>query len=370
MENRKPTMQNAQARADQIQAFDLELTELTSNSVIMLSEQQNQSIQSYHHDVINALKQQYNIDDTAASKQLSLGMKIASLVAALAMASSVFFLFFQFWGLFSTGVQVFALVAFSILSFIVTALIAQKDFAGYYAKIAGLISFGCFVLNLNMLGQIYSITPSPNAFLVWSAFGFILAYMCKAKVLLVGAIICFASFISMYFGTWSGMYFISFGEKPENILFASLLVFCLPFILNAIPSPTFTKQIAEFSHFDKVYRVMGMILFFLPVLVLSNWGQGSHLSIDTKIIEQCYQVLGFVSAGLAIWLGVKKQWRHVNVTGNIFFILFLYTKFFDWWWDWLPKYLFFFVMGVVSILLLVLFKRLRSDHHAQQGVKG
>ncbi|MFT6330478.1 MAG: hypothetical protein ACJAYN_002422, partial [Bermanella sp.] len=31
MENRKPTMQNAQARADQIQAFDLELTELTSN---------------------------------------------------------------------------------------------------------------------------------------------------------------------------------------------------------------------------------------------------------------------------------------------------------------------------------------------------
>ncbi len=96
MENRKPTMQNAQARADQIQAFDLELTELTNNSVIMLSEQQNQSIQSYHHDVINALKQQYNIDDTAASKQLSLGMKIASLVAALALASSMFFLFFQF----------------------------------------------------------------------------------------------------------------------------------------------------------------------------------------------------------------------------------------------------------------------------------
>ncbi len=28
-------------------------------------------------------------------------------------------------------------------------------------------------------------------------------------------------------------------------------------------------------------------------------------------------------------------------TGNVFFTIFLYTKFYDWWWDWMPKYLFF-----------------------------
>jgi hypothetical protein len=39
----------------------------------------------------------------------------------------------------------------------------------------------------------------------------------------------------------------------------------------------------------------------------------------------------------------------------------LYTKFYDWWWDWMPKYLFFLTLGLVAILLLLLFKRLRTQ---------
>jgi predicted RND superfamily exporter protein len=32
----------------------------------------------------------------------------------------------------------------------------------------------------------------------------------------------------------------------------------------------------------------------------------------------------------------------------------------DWWWDWMPKYLFFLVIGLISVALLVVFKRLRA----------
>ena len=42
------------------------------------------------------------------------------------------------------------------------------------------------------------------------------------------------------------------------------------------------------------------------------------------------------------------------------FCIFLYTKFYDWWWDWMPKYIFFLVMGLAAVLLLVVFKRLRG----------
>jgi hypothetical protein len=43
-----------------------------------------------------------------------------------------------------------------------------------------------------------------------------------------------------------------------------------------------------------------------------------------------------------------------------FFLIFLYTKFFDWWWNWMPKYLFFFVLGLTAVLFLVTLRRLRA----------
>ncbi|MGH7164243.1 MAG: DUF2157 domain-containing protein, partial [Nitrospiraceae bacterium] len=38
----------------------------------------------------------------------------------------------------------------------------------------------------------------------------------------------------------------------------------------------------------------------------------------------------------------------------------LYTKFFDWWWDWMAKYLFFLLLGLIAVLLLLVFQRLRA----------
>ncbi len=81
-------------------------------------------------------------------------------------------------------------------------------------------------------------------------------------------------------------------------------------------------------------------------------------------------MLGFaVSAGL-IALGIRQQWPDVINTGNAFFVLFLYTKFVDWWWDIMPKYLFFLVIALTSLLLLLVYKRVRlqsrlmGDSHA------
>ena len=46
-------------------------------------------------------------------------------------------------------------------------------------------------------------------------------------------------------------------------------------------------------------------------------------------------------------------------TGITFFVIFLYTKFFDWWWATMPKWLFFLVLGLAAILILLVLKRLR-----------
>jgi uncharacterized membrane protein len=47
-------------------------------------------------------------------------------------------------------------------------------------------------------------------------------------------------------------------------------------------------------------------------------------------------------------------------TGTVFFVIFLYTKFFDWWWESMPKYLFFLILGLLAILFLLVIRRLRG----------
>jgi multisubunit Na+/H+ antiporter MnhF subunit len=61
-------------------------------------------------------------------------MRIVSFLGTLTLAASVFFLFYQFWGRFSTVSQVVILIAAALLSFAATVFIAVKDRSGYFAK--------------------------------------------------------------------------------------------------------------------------------------------------------------------------------------------------------------------------------------------
>lgn len=340
----------AQQRAEQIQSFKQELSCIQSDSEFLLSNEQQQQIKDYHTNKLAELKQRFDIDLTTRAKQLSWGMKIASLFAALAMTSSLFFLFYHFWGYFNTPLQVSVLVAAPIVSFVVTVWLAGREQASYFSKIAALVSYGCFILNLSMLGQIFNIAPSPNAVLVWSAYAAFLAYMCRARLLLFFAIVGVLNFIAMKFGTWFGIYWISFGERPENFFIPALVMFLLPLKISR----------PKYHDFDPIYRVLALIALFVPILILSHYGRISYLSWSVNNVEGFYQVIGFVLAAIVIWVSVKFQWRDSVNTGMVFFILFLYTKFFDWWWEFLPKYLFFFAIGAISFGVLIIFKRLRN----------
>lgn len=142
-------------------------------------------------------------------------------------------------------------------------------------------------------------------------------------------------------------------SAPENFFPAAALLLLIP---QFIPHQRYTG-------FQAIYRVFGLLTVFLPVLVMGNWGSSSYLDWDRNIIEGFYQVLGFTGSALAVWFGVRKQWPEVINSGVTFFIIFLYTKIFDWWWESMPKYLFFLVLGLVAVLFLVVLKRLRASNY-------
>ena len=337
----------AQRRADQIGCFQAELKAV--ENVIRLTESQCSAIAAYHERLLADLSSTFDIDAGLREKQLSLGMKIASFLGALGLAASVFFLFYQFWGRISTNLQVGILITAPVLGLAATMFAARREKTGYFSKLLGLVNLACFILNLSLLGLIFNITPSANAFLVWAAFAFLLAYAADARLLLAAGILCFAGFLSARMGTWGGCYWLNFGMRPENFFPAAFILFLIP----AIPH-------YRFSGFAVIYRVFAMLLFFLPVLVLANWGRVSYLDLPHASVEVLYQITGFVFSAAAIGLGIRKSWPEVVNTGNVFFTIFLYTKFYDWWWDWMPKYLFFLVIGLTAIVMLLIFKRLRN----------
>ena len=342
----------AQNRIDQIHSFHQELSCLKANAGLTLSNQQQQSIDDYHGQLVKDLNSQFDLDLSIKEKQLSWGMKIASLFGALAMAAGLFFLFYRFWGEMTTNFQVFCLVIASLGSLGLTCFLKESGASPYYCKISALVSLAALILNITMLGEIFNLTPSPNAILVWSAYAALLAYYCRARLLIFFAIVGVLNFIAMKVGTWSGIYWISFGERPENFILPSIVIFSLPVF--------FSKP--AYQDFNPVYRVTSLISLFIPVLILSNFGAISYLPASADAVEIIYQILGFLLAGFTIGLGIKMQWRDTVNTGVVFFVLFLYTKFFDWWWELLPKYIFFFIVGAISIGLLMLFTKLRTKH--------
>lgn len=340
----------AQQRADRIEAFNAELAQLAHDKIVALTPEQRRAMDDYHAGLLAQYSAAYDIDETRHEKQLSWGMRIVSFLGALALAASVFFLFYQFWGRFSTTVQVVTLIAAALLSFIATVFIAVKDRSGYFAKLAALVCFACFVLNITMLGQIFNINPSDKALILWAALAFLLAYAYDIRLLQVTGIACVVAFLSARVGAWSGMYWIHFGERPENFLPAAALLFAIPHVIDH----------RRYSGFTAAYHVCALLVLFIPVLILANYGAVSYLNLDSDLIEGAYQVAGFVLSAAAIFLGLRKGWVEVINTGTVFFVIFLYSKFFDWWWESMPKYLFFLTIGLTAILFLLSLKRLRG----------
>lgn len=345
--------EEAQQRADQVRAFRAELAALAQEGVVALGPEQAGSVAAHHERLLAALGDAYDVDVTGAQKQLSWGMRITAFLGAAAISAAIFFLFYRYWGLLGTGLQVGVLVAAPLVALAGVELASRRERTGYVAAVVALVAFCCFVLDLSMLGQIFGIAPTQHALLAWGAFAFLLAYGHDLRLLQIAGILCLFGWLSATAGSWHGLYWISVGEQPEHFIPAGGVVFGLG-LLRDRRHPSFAGA----------YRLFGLLAVLVAVLVLGHWGEASLLPFTPQNVEYVYQLAGFVLSATAIWAGLRFGWPGVVNLGATAFAVFLFTKFHDWWWEWLPKYLFFLVVGLAALLCLLILKRLRA---ASQG---
>lgn len=346
--------QAAQRRADAIRLFREELMRVEDSGAIALSPEQRERIDAYHRDTLNRLTTQYDIDRTEAQRQLSLGMRIASFLGAVALSAAVALFFYRIWGFFSTAGHVAILTTGPLLAVAAMEVAARRERTLYFTSLLGLVAFGCVVLDVWVLGSIFNVRPTQNIFLVWGAFALLLAYAYGLKLLLVAGVVCWMAFVAALAAIAVGAAWPGLLQRPESFMVAGVVCFALA----AAPAHARRPQ------FGAVYRVLGAVGLLVPVLVLADWGAWSYLPLSRKTVEAFYQGGGVVLGVGLTWTGLRKPWREVVNTATAFLAIFLVVRFFDWWWDWMPRYLFFLILGLVAVGFLVAMNRIRA--HQQE----
>jgi uncharacterized membrane protein len=343
------TKQQAQRRADRIGAFRAELAELERAGALALTEDQKESLSRHHDSLLAEFEKQYDIDASEDQKRLSIGIRLASLLGAIAFCAAAYLFFYNFWGTISTPLQVALLIAAPLVMLLGTELAALKDRSMYFASIAAAVALACFVLNLGALGHIFNITPTNGATLAWGLFGLLLAYTYGLRLPLVAGALCAIFYVASSIVMLVGMPFDVFMTRPESLIPGGAAVFAV-----ALFVPHRKNQ-----GFPPILRMCGSITVFYALIILSTLGEENLFFWNDSAVEITYQLLGFVLSGLAIWLGIRRGWTDLTYTASAAFAILLFIKFFHWWWDWMPKYLFFLILGLVAIALLLVLKRLR-----------
>lgn len=345
----------AQRRADRIRAFEAELAEAESTLGPLLDEQPRQRLADYHAATLTQLSADWDIDRTAGQQQLSLGMRVASLVGAIALTASIVLYFYRLWGLIPTTVQLGFLTVLPLLATGLTEGTARSPRTRHFTTITAILAAASMALALIVIGSLYNLPASPLALVAWGGFTLALGLGFGFWPLTV------AGTVSLIVGAAGlPLAMTGLGWTPDNGRFERYVVVGLLTIAAPLP----WRRSLEMAQAEAI-RLAGFGVAALAIMPLSSSAALSLLPFDAAMVQGLYSLLGFLVGISVLWLALRQGWRWTARVAGGFLVLFTYTKAFDWWWELLPGYLFFLVLAAIAVAALVVLQRLRGRAHSE-----
>ena len=336
---------DAQRRADQIRAFRLELADLRREGLEPVPHDRLDALAAHHDALLSALRDRFDIDTTVSARRMSLGMRLASAFGAAALTAAVVSFFYRIWGGLSTPAQIAFLTLAPITALVAMVIAARRERTLYVASLCAIVACGAFVLQTVILGTIFNLPGSAHVLGAWAAFALAVAMPFRfALPGLVGmaAAICYAAALMVSF---QGAPWLELFQRPETVM--------MPAAVAYPASRVFPRELQPWS------RGAALALGLTSLLAMSTFETSSLLPWSRSVIEASYQILAVVVAVGVVAFGVRTGRGETLVAGAIFTALFLIGRFVDWWWDWMPKYLFFLALAAMAIAWLMLLGRLR-----------
>ena len=340
----------AQEAADRLRILREELATEQVQAVLALTPDQRTRFDEWSRAALATLAQQFDVDTTVSQKRVSWGMRIASTLGGLAICAAVVLFFMRYWGYLSTPAQLAIAILTPLAAPARAEFAARRERTRYFTGSLSLVAVASFIMNLSVIGSVFNIVSTERALLAWGAFAIVLAYRYGLRLMLVLGLALLMSYAAAAYTAQMGYEWLELYDRPEHFLLIGLLVFALPYGLKH----------AHNADFPPAYRLVGALTVFVAVFFLAEWGVPSYLPWESVTIERLYELAGLILSAGAIWLGIVRSWNGIVNTGATFFTIFLFTRLYHWWWDSMPKYLFFAVIGAIGITLVLIFQRLRG----------
>ena len=347
------TKELAQRRADQIGAFTRELAALEHAGILALDAEDRRRVGAYHGEILERLARAYDVDRSDAQKSVSLGMRLASFIGALALSAAVFLFFYRFWGSLATTAQVAILVGVPLAALVGVDLIGRRERTRYFTGLMAVVAFACFILDTTVINGIFNRVFAPWEILAWAALALVLAYHYRLLLLLVAGIVLLVGYVAAQAAALTGISWGMFFARPETIALAGALALGIAAVHPQTGQRTFVIT----------WRTLGTLALLFPVVPLAVRGELSLLSalgLPARTVQIGYDFIGFGLAIGTIWVAIRRQWREVVNAASAFFVVFLYAKLADWYWAWMPRYLFFLIVGLIAVALLLALKQVRT----------
>ncbi len=340
--------QEAQRHVDRIHAFRQQLADLIRQGILELTPEQSARVETHLNGELSELASRFDVDTSEAQKRISLGMRIISTLGGMAFCAALVLFFYRYWGFLGTPAQVSVLILAPLLGLAALHIISRYDRTSYYTAVAALVVMAAFIMNVNMLGLIFAMVPSQGCLLAWGAFALILAYVYRVRLILAAGLGLMIAFAAACITAAQGGFWLYMFERPENFIPAGLVIAAAPLAFRH-------RRAVEFP---AIYHLVGLLFIFLPVEILIHMGKGLP-GPHAGVLSALFRIAGFLGTMTAIWLGIRSSSSALVNMSSAFFTLYLFDQLFAWWWDWMPKYLFFLLVGAIALALLHFFQRMR-----------
>ncbi len=341
---------DAQQRADRIAVFKAELALLERDQVLVLTEQQRSSLDEHLSQLLDELAKQFGVDVSESARRLSWVIRIATLLGGAALFASVVLFLHRIWGSLPESAHTPLLAAFPVILLVSAEVSCRAGVHAYYTALLALAGTIAFMMELSTLGTVHNMSSSPNAMLAWSAVAVLLAYAYGIRLLLAVGAVLFCAFSGALWVSIAGSDWGNFPERAGYIIPSAAAVYLIPPLLKR-----------DHHKFNEVYRACGAALALGSLFIMSQVGYSYGTGLSTRAFEFACQLAGLGLSAAVVLHGLRLAQRFVVNTGAIGFVVFLFVRLHAWWWDWMPKYVFFLLLGLIAIALLLVFRRMRAN---------
>jgi uncharacterized membrane protein len=112
--------------------------------------------------------------------------------------------------------------------------------------------------------------------------------------------------------------------------------------------------------FAPVTRLVALGIGLFGLLVLSTWGTSSLAPVNASTVEVIYQVVMLVVCIGLLVAAVRRGWNESVSLVSVALALFLLTRYFDWFWELMPRFLFFLILATLAFVWLWAMRRVRA----------